>query len=299
MNANRLFVLAAAVAALSSATASAYVIDTDGRGHNLHWSQSVVGYRIVSGSVPGGAAGEAAVRNAFASWSGVSSRIQYRFDGYAGSGVQAMDNRNLVFWKSSGWPYDPTLLGITFRFFDTGSGRLLDADIVFNAERYSWSVGGSGYDVENSTSHEVGHFSGLGHSSDSQATMFASAASGETKKRSLSGDDIAGLSALYGGSTNSGTASGGGVVAASSDGVGGGGGGGCSVGSSRSARNLSDLLWTTTLLVAIVLRRRWSRREDRCVSRAPLSPFADGLGMGRAGGGSARIQHERGSRQAL
>lgn len=297
MSARRLLVFAAAVAALSSASASAYVIDTDGRGHNLHWSQSVVGYRIVSGSVPGGAAGEAAVRNAFASWSGVSSRLQYRFDGYTGSAVQAMDRQNLVFWKSSGWPYDPTLLGITFRFFDTGSGSLLDADIVFNAQRYSWSVGGSGYDVENSTSHEVGHFSGLGHSSDSQATMFSSAASGETKKRSLSGDDVAGLTAVYGGSTNSSTASGG-VVAASSNGVG-GGGGGCSISTSPGPRGLSDLLWTTTLLLAIVLRRRWASRDARCVSEVPLSRFADGFRVAGARGGSARVQYERGARQAL
>ncbi|MGH7822003.1 MAG: matrixin family metalloprotease [Candidatus Binatia bacterium] len=296
MNA-RLHVLSAALAAILSTSASAYVIDTDGRGHNLHWSQSVAGYRIVSGKVPGGASGEAAVRNAFASWSGVSD-IQYRFDGYVGSGVQAMDNRNLVFWMSSGWPYDPTLLGITFRFFDTSSGRLLDADIVFNAQRYSWSVGGSGYDVENSTAHEVGHFGGLGHSSDSQATMFASAAAGETKKRSLSGDDVAGLRAIYGGSGSGAPSSGGGVVA-SPGGLGGGGGGGCSIGSAPSARNLGDLVWMATLLAGIALRRLSFRGKARCVSRFPLPRFADAVGLDGPRGGGTGVQHQWRPHQAL
>jgi hypothetical protein len=301
----RLSVLALALAAALAGTASAYVLDTDGNGNFLHWPKRTVSYRLVAGNVPGGAAGENAVHNAFNSWSAVSSNLNYRFDGFVSSGAQAYDNRNLVYWIQSGWPYDPTLLAITFRYFDRSNGRLLDADIVFNAQRYTWTVGGSGYDIENSAAHEVGHFSGLGHSSHGEATMYGSARPGETKKRALHADDISGLTALYGG--GSGSAAGGGVVAAGStgvDGSGGSGGGGCSIGSVDAPGDATNLLWIATLLAGLALRRLRpgpSPGAD-CVGAPALTGFGGGLegaavpGPCRGGGG---VQHERGARQAV
>ncbi len=52
-------------------------------------------------------------------------------------------------------------------------------------------------DVQNTVTHEAGHFIGLGHTPVSGATMFASAARGETSKRSLAQDDIDGVCAIY------------------------------------------------------------------------------------------------------
>jgi MYXO-CTERM domain-containing protein len=52
-------------------------------------------------------------------------------------------------------------------------------------------------DVQNTVTHEAGHTLGLAHSSDASATMAASAPAGETAKRTLHADDLAGICAIY------------------------------------------------------------------------------------------------------
>ncbi len=67
---------------------------------------------------------------------------------------------------------------------------------------YSWTTTGEAgkFDVENVTTHELGHALGLTHPSAagcSEQTMWASAGAGEVKKRSLENGDKAGALALY------------------------------------------------------------------------------------------------------
>ena len=52
-------------------------------------------------------------------------------------------------------------------------------------------------DLENVFAHELGHYLGLAHSTEAEATMFASAVAGETLKRDLAADDVEGLCAAY------------------------------------------------------------------------------------------------------
>ena len=52
-------------------------------------------------------------------------------------------------------------------------------------------------DLENVLTHEFGHYLGLAHTTDPEATMFASAVAGEILKRDLGSDDIAGICAVY------------------------------------------------------------------------------------------------------
>jgi uncharacterized protein (TIGR03382 family) len=52
-------------------------------------------------------------------------------------------------------------------------------------------------DLQNTLTHESGHFIGLAHSPVPGATMNATTQPGETLKRSLSSDDIAGVCAIY------------------------------------------------------------------------------------------------------
>ena len=52
-------------------------------------------------------------------------------------------------------------------------------------------------DALNTLTHEAGHFLGLDHSSDHEATMYAQAPPGEIKKRSLETDDKNGICFLY------------------------------------------------------------------------------------------------------
>ncbi len=79
-------------------------------------------------------------------------------------------------------------------------------------------------DVENTLTHEIGHFIGLDHVNDANATMYSRADIGETKKRSLAQDDIDGDCTIYpagaapttcGDASNNLTGSGGGCTCAS------------------------------------------------------------------------------------
>ena len=262
----RIFITALALISMFRGLASAYVLDEDGNGHPLHWESMPVEHLLVRSNVPGGIAGEDAVERAFRTWNDASTNVDFRFAGYASSGVQRYDGKNIVFWVYQGWAFDSTLAAATFRFYDTNNGRLLDADIVFNGESYAWAVGGSSFDIENSATHEIGHLCGLGHSTDREATMYGKTYASETKKRSLESDDVAGLDALYGGTRRDSTGNvvNSGSTGGSTGGVsGGGGGGGCSLGSSPNAGGSSDLLWLAALLVGISLRhhRKWDRSK--------------------------------------
>ncbi|MGH7806321.1 MAG: matrixin family metalloprotease, partial [Candidatus Binatia bacterium] len=252
---NALFRIAASLAlalALTPTRASAFVLDLDGVGNVLHWvlSGGAVGYRINTGTVPHGAAGEQAIHAAFASWSNASTGVEYRYQG-ATNARMANDGENTVLFVYDNWQFDSGFAALTFRYYDNRTGKLIDTDIAFNAERYAWSVGGTDFDIQNSATHEVGHFSGLGHSSVGDATMYSKTLAGETTKRSLHSDDVAGLQAIYGGS--------GGVVTPPVDepsggissGSGGGGGGGCTTGPGAS-----DALVAGLLSLGFALRRR-------------------------------------------
>ena len=263
--------VAAAAGILWAVTsAHAFVIDEDGTGHPLHWAEMPVSYYMVTGNAPAGVDGEAAVHNAFETWNAASSNVQYDFGGYLPEGVQQLDSKNIVYWVDSGWKYDPTLAAITFRYYDTTDGHLLDADTAFNGEKYRWTADGTGYDIQNSATHEIGHMSGLGHSEDRTATMFAATASGETSKRTLAADDLAAIDAIYGGTTsavhaatNTGasTPSVSGSSTGAVSGSGGGGGGGCQLGHSGRPTAPSDLLCSLALLVAIRFRQRGRARR--------------------------------------
>ena len=253
-----------ALLALSVATAAlvnAYQIDQDGAGHDLHWSSPPVNYKLVLANVPGGSQGEAAVKAAFQTWDDASSNVSVSYGGYAAIGSHQYDSQNVVYWITSNWPYDQRMLAVTSRYFDRSDGHILDADIVFNGQDYTWSVGTWDYDIQNSATHEAGHLLGLGHSTDGRATMYAEAAPGETQKRALNGDDLAGLNAIYGGVDNAPTGSenpslGGTNVQPASGVSSGGSGGGCSIGSPAARRDPSDLITLAALLSGLWLRRK-------------------------------------------
>lgn len=261
----------AAATVLFASSALAYKLDEDGSGHPLHWAQDAmpVRWRLVSGNVPLGALGEAAVKRAFDSWDSQTPNLSYSYDGYSPTAAHEFDGKNVVSWIDRNWPYDSNLLAVTLRYSDSSDGRLLDADIVFNGADYRWSVGGFDFDIENTAAHEVGHFGGLGHSTVQEATMHPGAYAGETDKRSLAADDLNGLDAVYGGvagATTSGNQDASrppATVGTSARGISGGGsGGGCSI-TARGRRSSasSELLSTSLLLGCLAARRAAARRR--------------------------------------
>ena len=161
------------------------------------------------------------------------------------------------------WSYQPTVIALTTATFREKTGEILDADIEFNeADFHFTDVNGPpcsatvttscvATDLQNTATHEIGHFIGLDHSPDPAATMFGSASLGETSKRVLSPDDEAGVCDIYprGGPTSvCSTRSGERAVGATD--------GGC------SCRQASGGSWAAATIAAlwVVLRRSDRRR---------------------------------------
>jgi hypothetical protein len=96
------------------------------------------------------------------------------------------------------------ILALTYTWhWSTGE---YESDIAFGTNVPWFLAAGEGdgcyegvarYDFQNVATHEVGHFYGLGHTTSPFNTMFATAALGETYKRSLAPGDVAGIQAIY------------------------------------------------------------------------------------------------------
>ncbi|MBT9557047.1 MAG: matrixin family metalloprotease [Myxococcales bacterium] len=117
------------------------------------------------------------------------------FDPSAGA-----SNENLVVWVRSNWSHPEQVVALTSLTYDFYSGEIVDADIELNDEVFLFSTEPSlkEMDLRNTFVHELGHFLGLDHSTEKSATMYFTAPQGETKKRTLSQDDLDGYCALYG-----------------------------------------------------------------------------------------------------
>ena len=134
-------------------------------------------------------------------WNSVASSIfKYEYGGETGRcpslvlecrGPQKFDGNNDVAWLRLN---DPNVLGVTW------SGTSIDeADMALNI-KFDWNVDGSNYDVETVYLHENGHVLGLGHSDVTGAVMEPVYAG---ERRILHQDDIAGITFLYPGESNS------------------------------------------------------------------------------------------------
>jgi uncharacterized protein (TIGR03382 family) len=61
----------------------------------------------------------------------------------------------------------------------------------------STTAGCIAMDLQNTVTHEVGHFLGFGHSEERTSTMYARASAGETRKRRLSADAAQSTCSVY------------------------------------------------------------------------------------------------------
>jgi hypothetical protein len=112
-------------------------------------------------------------------------------------------NQHVIIFRDAQWPHPNDLnntLGLTTITFDPGTGEIYDADMEINstvALTVSGPVPANGTDFMSIITHETGHFFGMAHSNDSQATMFAHYTPGTTYMRNLSADDTAGICSIY------------------------------------------------------------------------------------------------------
>jgi len=183
----------------------------------VKWAQVPVRYSVSNVGVPGVSAADfqAAVTRAFANWEAVpTAAVSYQFAGVTSAEPGSDDGNSVLGFRSR--PDLDRVLASTSFLIDSATGALVESDIFFNSA-FPWSVAAAGesgrYDLESIALHEIGHFSGLGHSAlgetelagnggrrvlAAEAVMFPIAyTSGSIAGRTLKADDIAGISDLY------------------------------------------------------------------------------------------------------
>ena len=112
-------------------------------------------------------------------------------------------NLNVILFQDDDWKYrgiDGTLAKTSVTYNDE-TGEIYDADIEINAANNKVTITDDPrkveYDLQAIMTHEVGHFIGVAHSSESSAVMFASYSPGSTAQRKLTDDDAAAVCAIY------------------------------------------------------------------------------------------------------
>ncbi|MBI4758191.1 MAG: matrixin family metalloprotease [Chloroflexi bacterium] len=141
----------------------------------------------------------AAVQAAAATWSNVAGAdFRFRYGGTTTKTEKAYDEENSVMWRQADTGSIATCW--TWRLADPRT--LVEFDIEFNDLIYTWATDGSAekMDVQDIATHELGHvlqLLDLYGTADAEKTMYGYGSTGETKKRSLESDDIAGISYIY------------------------------------------------------------------------------------------------------
>ena len=148
-------------------------------------------------------------------WENVpSSYWEFENGGFTAANTDMQDGINLIFFDIQGVNFTPGTNTIAYsRTWTSGSGsnyHATESDLVWNARDYPPSTTGATnqQDLQSVIAHEVGHHLGLGHSGPAggppgvgplitAATMYGYSSNGDTTKRSLHYDDIAGVSAIY------------------------------------------------------------------------------------------------------
>jgi len=153
------------------------------------WSSPSATYAIGT-SLP--AAWSASVQAAAQAWTQGGSRFAFVLDSKSPHAINLAD-------LGAG----STLASTRVEYMQS-SNTLVRFTMTFN-NRYTWTTTGAAgqFDVQGITTHELGHALGLNHPGTAQCaeeTMWSTASSGETKKRSLEGGDKNGILTLYGAS---------------------------------------------------------------------------------------------------
>ena len=96
---------------------------------------------------------------------------------------QTAGNANVWMFRDDYWPYSGAnaTLALTTITFNVKTGEIFDADVEINSIQNPITLGDTNIqaDLDSIVTHEAGHFLGLSHSCEKDATMFASYKLGE------------------------------------------------------------------------------------------------------------------------
>jgi len=182
-------------------------------GIPISWPGRCVSYSLQTDVPPaiGASAAKIAVDTSFRAWQDIacpssgtppSISISDAFGPVACNHVEYnrdQGNANAIMFRDASWSYEnaSTALALTTVTFNVKTGDIYDADMEINAalllNRVPGPLGGT-YDLQSVVTHEAGHFLGLAHSEQPEATMLRSY---NPQMRSLSADDIAGICTVY------------------------------------------------------------------------------------------------------
>lgn len=130
-------------------------------------------------------------------WAGVScSSLVTNYTGRSSATAGRGDGQSVVGWIESGWPHDGNAIGVTGPRWNSRN-CIIEADMQMNGVNFTWITGsgrGSQVNAFSIVLHEGGHYYGLGHSSDRNATMYFAYTGGID---TMGTDDENGICNLY------------------------------------------------------------------------------------------------------
>ena len=299
------------VAALTATSAaSAYSVKKTSHGDLVHWETDTVTFTIDPSVEANVSAGVDATETAMKSWSGMTGAPDIEVIAREANAPTApsFDRKNGVFFAVGGYEPAGRALAITVLTYDNASGKILDADVIFNGS-YSFKVLGtqtldsaqlpkatlvgsdtvtheeaadvgdpdSIYDLHHVVAHELGHSLGMNDEMGNKAAlMYRYTSPNDASLRAPASDDLTGLAELYESSPKSSDQ------------------GGCGSDTiapkkpSHAASNLA-MIATFGLLLFLVLRARNDRRAKgafvlaaACAAVALVPNLSGGKGIARA-----------------
>jgi len=112
-------------------------------------------------------------------------------------------NANVFMFRDNDWPHEGAedTLALTTITYNRENAEIFDADVEINSFMENFTVtddpAATRADLLAVLTHETGHFLGLSHDDDPQATMFETYRDGQLQQRDLYTTDIEGICAIY------------------------------------------------------------------------------------------------------